>query len=58
MRSLKVENDALFSKLVKDLFPEDSLLALRVCSEDKVGARIYRSFCNKNQVVGMSEDYC
>ena len=46
--------------LAEDLSPGASLSD---CYEellwgDKGGARIYRSFDNKNQVVGTSKDYC
>ena len=34
-------------------------LSLRGCSEEaRGGARIYRTFCNEDQVVGTSKDYC
>ena len=57
--NLKVENYVLFSRFSEDLSPEDSLSD---CSEGLLrrgqgGTRIYRGFCNKNQVVGTSKDY-
>ena len=60
MHNLKVENYVLFCGLAEDLSPGDSLsdssegLLLR----GKGGTRVYRSFCNKNQVVSTSKYYC
>ena len=45
----------------EDLSPgHASEIALRHCSEEarQQGARIRRSFCNKEQVVSISKDYC
>ena len=44
----------------EDLSLEDSLgdRSERLLPRGKGGARTYRSFCNKDQVVGTSKDYC
>ena len=58
--NLKVENYVLFGGLPEDLSTGDSLsdTSERLLQRDKEGARIYRSFCNKTQVVGTSNNYC
>ena len=60
MHSLKAENYILFGRFSEDLSPEDGLSdrSEGVLRRGKEGDRIYRSFCNKNQVVRTSKDYC
>ena len=60
IHNLKVENYVLFGGLPEDLSTGDSLsdTSERLLQRDKEGARIYRSFCNKTQVVGTSNNYC
>ena len=60
MHHLKVENYVLLDGLAEDLSPGGSLSD---SSEGPLlrgegGARIYRSFCNKDRVVRTSKDYC
>ena len=58
--SLKAEDYALFGALAEDLRPKsslsDSLEAL--LQRGRGGVRIYRSFCNRNWVLGTLKDYC
>ena len=61
MNNLKVESYALFGGHSEDFNPgrQDSQITLRDCSKEaRGGGRIYRSFCNKDQVVVTSKDYC
>ena len=59
MHNIKVENYVLFGGLAEDLSPGDSLSASEGLFQRGNGeARIYRSFCNKKQVVRTSKDYC
>ena len=58
--NLKVENCVLFGGQNGEFKPRTQTL---ICSKGplwrgKGGASIYRSFCNKDQVVGTSKDYC
>ena len=59
LHNLKVENYVLFGGLAEDLSPGDSLSdsSEGLLQRGKVGVKIYRGFCNKNQVVGTSKDY-
>lgn len=57
--NLKVENDVLFGRHSKDFSPGHSIsdYSKRQLHRGKGGARIYRSVCNKDQVIGTSKDY-
>ena len=53
--NLKVESPILFGGHSEDFKPgrQDSHIPLRdVCKEARWGARVFKSFCNKDQVVG------
>ena len=60
MHNLKVENWVSFGGFAEDLSLGGSLS----CSSETLlqrgegRARIYRNFCNKNQVVRTARDYC
>ena len=57
MHNPKVESYVLFGGRNCGLIPGTQ--PLRDCSQEVKGeARIYRTFCNKYQVVGTSKDYC
>ena len=60
MHNLEVENHVLFSRLSEDLSLEKSLSESSegLPRRGEEGAGIHRTFCNKNQVVGTSKDYC
>ena len=59
MHNLKVENYVLFGGLSEDSSPGGSLSygSEGLFQRGKEGARTYRGFCNKNQVVRTSKDY-
>ena len=59
MHDLKAENYVLFGGYTEDSHPVDTLSnhSAGLLQRAKGGASIYRSFCNKNQVVGTSK-YC
>ena len=60
MHDLKAENYVLFGGHIEDSSPVDTLSnhSEGLLQRGKGGASIYRSFCNKNQVVGTSKYYC
>ena len=55
MHDLKAENYVLFGGHTVDTLSDHSEGLLQ---RGKGGASIYKSFCNKNQVVGTSKYYC
>ena len=59
LHNLKVENYVLFGKHTEDFSPGDSLSNSPkiLFSRGKEGARIYRKFCKKDQVVGKLKYY-
>ena len=59
LHNLKVENYILFGRYTEDFSPGDSLSnsSENVFSRSKGGARIYRRFCRKDQVVGKLKYY-
>ena len=60
MHNLKAENYVLFNGISGDLSPAGgfSHRSEGLLQKGKGGARTYRSFCNKDQVVGTSKDDC
>ena len=60
MYDLKVENYVLFSGHTEDVSPGDRLSdgSEGLFRRGKGGARIYREFGNKTEVVRTSKDYC
>ena len=58
--NLKGESYVLFGGLSEDSSQEDSLSdsSEGLFQKGRGGARVHRSFCNKNQIVGTSKDYC
>ena len=60
MHNLKVVDYVLLSGPIKDLSPEaatQTALREELFQRRKGESRIYKRFCNKNQVVGSSENY-
>jgi len=60
MHNLKVESSVLFGGLSEDSSPGGSLSnsSEGLLCKGKGGAKIYRSFYNKNQIFRASKDHC